>query len=67
MKSGWEEGPQLMSPCKSDGFPDDSDSDDVTKRSGTTNCSWASCREGCTADIFKCHQIRQKLDKDLIF
>lgn len=27
-------------------------------RYGRTNCSWASCREGCTASIFKCHQIR---------
>ena len=25
---------------------------------GKTNCSWASCREGCTIEIFKCHQIR---------
>ncbi|XP_063709890.1 protein tipE [Culicoides brevitarsis] len=23
-----------------------------------SNCSWASCREGCTRDIFKCTQIR---------
>ena len=23
-----------------------------------SNCSWASCREGCTMEIFKCHQIR---------
>ena len=40
---------------------DDNDGDMTTKilhRAGTTNCSWASCREGCTADIFKCHQIR---------
>ena len=27
-------------------------------RYGRTNCSWASCREGCTASIYKCHQIR---------
>jgi len=27
-------------------------------RYGKTNCSWASCREGCTAQIYKCHQIR---------
>jgi len=27
-------------------------------RYGKTNCSWASCREGCTAEIFKCHQVR---------
>ena len=25
---------------------------------GKTNCSWASCREGCTTEIYKCHQIR---------
>lgn len=25
---------------------------------GKRNCTWASCREGCTAAIFKCHQIR---------
>ena len=25
---------------------------------GKTNCSWASCREGCTIEIFRCHQIR---------
>ena len=27
-------------------------------RYGKSNCSWASCREGCTAEIFKCHQLR---------
>ena len=27
-------------------------------RYGKSNCSWASCREGCTASIYKCHQIR---------
>ncbi|CAG9136712.1 hypothetical protein JYU34_004910 [Plutella xylostella] len=25
---------------------------------GTSNCSWASCREGCTKDLFECTQIR---------
>ena len=24
---------------------------------GASNCSWSSCREGCTRDIFECHQI----------
>ena len=24
---------------------------------GASNCSWTSCREGCTTDIFECHQI----------
>lgn len=26
-------------------------------KEGMSNCTWASCREGCTADIFKCTQI----------
>ena len=25
---------------------------------GLTNCTWSSCREGCTAEFFKCHHIR---------
>lgn len=25
---------------------------------GAKNCSWASCREGCTKDIYQCTQIR---------
>ncbi|XP_049530578.1 protein tipE-like isoform X1 [Anopheles darlingi] len=25
---------------------------------GAKNCSWTSCREGCTKDIYECHQIR---------
>ncbi|CAG9793580.1 unnamed protein product [Diatraea saccharalis] len=25
---------------------------------GVSNCSWASCREGCTKDLFECTQIR---------
>ena len=24
---------------------------------GVSKCSWASCREGCTRDIFECHQV----------
>ena len=24
---------------------------------GASNCSWSSCREGCTRDIYECHQI----------
>uniref|UniRef100_A0A8D8S4R4 Protein tipE n=2 Tax=Cacopsylla melanoneura TaxID=428564 RepID=A0A8D8S4R4_9HEMI len=24
---------------------------------GISNCNWASCREGCTAQMIKCHQI----------
>ncbi|XP_055373389.1 protein tipE [Condylostylus longicornis] len=26
--------------------------------SGTKNCTWSSCREGCTRDIYNCTQIR---------
>ena len=25
---------------------------------GTKNCSWTSCREGCTKELFECTQIR---------
>ena len=25
---------------------------------GKSNCTWASCREGCTIEIFRCHQVR---------
>lgn len=25
---------------------------------GTSNCSWTSCREGCTKELFECTQIR---------
>ena len=35
-------------------------------RLGVSRCAWASCREGCTRDIFECHQVRsdgQKLEK----
>ena len=28
----------------------------VTRR-GLSNCSWTSCREGCTADIYQCHHV----------
>jgi len=36
-------------------------------RYGKTNCSWASCREGCTAQIYKCHQIRVSYTPSLAF
>jgi len=36
-------------------------------RYGKTNCSWASCREGCTAQIYKCHQIRVTYTPRLAF
>lgn len=26
--------------------------------SGTSNCSWTSCREGCTKELYDCTQIR---------
>ncbi|XP_053615630.1 protein tipE isoform X2 [Plodia interpunctella] len=33
---------------------------------GASNCTWASCREGCTKDLFECTQIRvnYKLSND---
>ncbi|XP_017484411.1 PREDICTED: protein tipE [Rhagoletis zephyria] len=31
---------------------------DVETYFGAKNCSWASCREGCTKDIYTCTQIR---------
>ena len=34
-------------------------------RYGLTNCSWSSCREGCTAEFFKCHQVRVSYTPDL--
>ncbi|XP_049886048.1 protein tipE isoform X2 [Pectinophora gossypiella] len=30
----------------------------VTHLVGVSNCSWASCREGCTKDLYECTQIR---------
>ncbi|XP_011494086.1 PREDICTED: uncharacterized protein LOC105359250 [Ceratosolen solmsi marchali] len=30
---------------------------------GLKNCSWASCREGCTAAVTSCHQIRVNYTK----
>ena len=34
---------------------------------GASNCSWTSCREGCTKEIYDCTQIRvnYKLPKNL--
>ncbi|CAH0561899.1 unnamed protein product [Brassicogethes aeneus] len=29
----------------------------VNRRLGASNCSWTSCREGCTKDIYDCTQI----------
>lgn len=34
---------------------------------GASRCSWSSCREGCTRDIYECHQMYvqyQTLDND---
>lgn len=31
---------------------------DIEHFYGAKNCSWASCREGCTKDIYECQQIR---------
>ncbi|XP_011707853.1 PREDICTED: protein tipE-like isoform X2 [Wasmannia auropunctata] len=31
---------------------------DVESRRGTSNCSWTSCREGCTKELYDCKQIR---------
>ncbi|XP_012525654.1 protein tipE isoform X1 [Monomorium pharaonis] len=31
---------------------------DVESKRGTSNCSWTSCREGCTKELYDCTQIR---------
>ena len=31
---------------------------DVKVNHGKSNCSWSSCREGCTADMYHCYQVR---------
>lgn len=31
---------------------------DVESNRGASNCSWTSCKEGCTKDVFECRQIR---------
>jgi Na+ channel auxiliary subunit TipE len=31
--------------------------DEAIIRAGTKNCSWTSCREGCTRDVYQCTQI----------
>jgi len=40
---------------------------DYSLRYGKSNCTWASCKEGCTAEIFKCHQIRVTYAPKLLF
>ncbi|XP_042215880.1 protein tipE-like, partial [Homarus americanus] len=32
---------------------------------GVSNCSWSSCREGCTKDVFQCSHIFVNYKKDL--
>ncbi|KAJ8877887.1 hypothetical protein PR048_022346 [Dryococelus australis] len=31
---------------------------DVETRHGVSNCTWSSCREGCTKEVYECTQIR---------
>ena len=31
----------------------------VEVKHGKSNCKWSSCREGCTADMFQCYQVRK--------
>lgn len=31
---------------------------DTERRQGASNCTWTSCREGCTKEIYQCTQIR---------
>lgn len=31
--------------------------DETIVKAGTRNCSWTSCREGCTRDVYTCTQI----------
>lgn len=30
---------------------------DVVKKRGTSNCTWSSCKEGCTKELYECTQI----------
>ena len=30
----------------------------VSVNHGKSNCLWSSCREGCTADMYHCYQVR---------
>lgn len=34
------------------------------RRRGTNNCTWSSCREGCTREIYNCTQIRVNYKKN---
>jgi hypothetical protein len=31
--------------------------DEAIVRAGTKNCTWTSCREGCTRDVYQCTQV----------
>jgi len=35
----------------------------VSVKRGKSNCAWSSCREGCTADMYHCYQVRVKYAK----
>lgn len=37
---------------------------EVIHKFGMSNCSWSSCREGCTRDVFRCTQIYVNYVKD---
>ena len=39
---------------------------DIRHGSKDTNCKWSSCREGCTADIFVCYQVRIALHYEIL-
>ena len=32
----------------------------IAVKTGKSNCTWSSCREGCTADMFKCFQVKRR-------
>jgi len=34
---------------------------------GKSACQWASCREGCTATVYKCHQIRVTYTPEVVW
>lgn len=38
----------------------------VERRQGVSNCSWSSCREGCTKEIYDCTQIRVNYKRDFL-
>lgn len=32
----------------------------VDVKHGKSNCTWSSCREGCTSDMYQCYQVKQR-------